>query len=99
MTRCSSTPSTCLRSRGDKLPLHMRRTNLVRLVARRVDGIFLSDVEQGEIGPDAYRQSSLAPVKPALERAHEEQYQHDGRSYDQDYHVACHTLLCGLGHG
>jgi len=58
-----------------------------------------SDVEQGEIGPDLYRQSPLAPVKPALERAHEEQYQHDGRSYDQDHHVACHTLLRGLSHG
>jgi len=77
----------------------MRKTNLVRLVARRVDGIFLSDVEQGEIGPDLYRQSSLAPVKPALERAHEEHYQHNGRSYYQDHHVACHTLLRGLGHG
>ena len=77
----------------------MRKTNLVRLVARRVDGIFLSDVEQGEIGPDLYLQSSLAPVKPALERAHEEQYQHNRRSYDQDHHVACHTLLRGLSHG
>jgi len=53
-----------LRSRGDdlrKLPLHMRKTNLVRLVARRVDGIFLSDVEQGARMPTAkalWRQSS-----------------------------------------
>jgi len=74
-------------------------TSLARLLARRVDGTFLSDVEQGEIGPDLYRQSSLAPVKPALERAHEEHYQHNGRSYYQDHHVACHTLLRGLGHG
>ena len=28
-----------------KLPLSMRRTNLTRLLARRVDGIFLSDFE------------------------------------------------------
>ena len=44
-----------------KLPLHMRKTNLVRLVARRVDGIFLSDVEQGARMPTAkalWRQSS-----------------------------------------
>ena len=33
-----------------KLPLSMRKTNLARLLARRVDGIFLSDFEQGEIG-------------------------------------------------
>ena len=35
-----------------KLPLTMRKTNLARLLARRVDGIFLSDFEHGEIGPD-----------------------------------------------
>src|SRR5262249_42307546 len=37
------------------LPLSMRKTNLVRLLARRPDGIFLSDFEQGEIGPDLFR--------------------------------------------
>jgi bifunctional non-homologous end joining protein LigD len=35
-----------------RLPLSMRKTNLARLLARRVDGIFLSDFKQGEIGPD-----------------------------------------------
>ena len=35
-----------------KLPLSMRKANLSRLLARRVDGIFPSDFEQGEIGPD-----------------------------------------------
>ncbi len=30
------------------LPLTMRKTNLARLLARRVDGIFLSDFERGE---------------------------------------------------
>jgi bifunctional non-homologous end joining protein LigD len=35
-----------------QLPLSMRKTNLSRLFERRVDGIFLSDFEQGEIGPD-----------------------------------------------
>lgn len=38
-----------------KLPLTMRKANLSRLLARRVDGIFLSDFEQGEIGPDLFR--------------------------------------------
>ena len=33
-----------------KLPLTMRKTNLARLLARRVDGIFISDFERGEIG-------------------------------------------------
>jgi len=32
----------------------MRKANLAQLVARRPDGIFLSDFEQGEIGPDLF---------------------------------------------
>jgi hypothetical protein len=42
-----------------KLPLSMRKINLARLLARRVDGIFLSDFEQGEIGPDLFRHACL----------------------------------------
>ena len=38
-----------------KLPLTMRKTNLAWLLARPVDGIFLSDFELGEIGPDLFR--------------------------------------------
>ena len=34
----------------------MRKTNLARLLARRVDGIHLAPFEQGEIGPDLFRQ-------------------------------------------
>lgn len=37
------------------LPLSMRKTNVARLLARRPNGIFLSDFEQGEIGPDLFR--------------------------------------------
>ncbi len=42
-----------------KLPLTMRKTNLALVLARRVDGIFLSDFEQGEIGPDLFRHACL----------------------------------------
>jgi DNA-binding CsgD family transcriptional regulator len=42
-----------------KLPLSMRKTSLARLLARRVDGIFLSDFEQGEIGPELFRHACL----------------------------------------
>jgi ATP-dependent DNA ligase len=38
-----------------KLPLHLRKTNLARLLARRADGIHLAPFEQGEIGPDLFR--------------------------------------------
>ena len=39
------------------LPLSMRKTNLARLLTRRPDGIFVSDFEQGEIGPDLFRKA------------------------------------------
>ena len=35
------------------------RQNLSHLLARRVDGIFLSDFEQGEIGPNLFRHACL----------------------------------------
>ena len=38
-----------------KLPLHLRKTNLARLLARRADGIYLAPFEQGEIGPDLFK--------------------------------------------
>ena len=38
-----------------KLPLHLRKTNLARLLARRADAIHLAPFEQGEIGPDPFR--------------------------------------------
>jgi bifunctional non-homologous end joining protein LigD len=37
------------------LPLSMRKASLVRLLARRTDGIFVAPFEQGEIGPDLFR--------------------------------------------
>lgn len=37
-----------------KLPLHLRKTALERLQARRPDGIFINPFEQGEIGPDLF---------------------------------------------
>jgi bifunctional non-homologous end joining protein LigD len=45
------------------LPLSIRKANLARLLARRPDGIFLSDFEQGEIGPDLF----IAACRTGLE--------------------------------
>jgi bifunctional non-homologous end joining protein LigD len=39
------------------LPLSMRKANLAGLLARRPDGIFLSEFEVGEIGPDLFREA------------------------------------------
>jgi ATP-dependent DNA ligase len=37
------------------LPLHLRKANLARLLARRPEGIFVAPFEQGEIGPELFR--------------------------------------------
>ena len=38
-----------------KLPLHLRKINLERLLARRPEGLFVNPFEQGEIGLDLFR--------------------------------------------
>ena len=47
-----------------KLPLHLRKTNLERLLARRPEGVFINPFERGEIGPDLF----AAACKMGLER-------------------------------
>ena len=39
------------------LPLVRRKAKLARLLARRPEGIFVSEFEQGEIGPDLFRKA------------------------------------------
>jgi ATP-dependent DNA ligase len=53
-----------------KLPLSMRKTNL----ARRPDGIFASDFEQGEIGPDLFRHACLMGVEGLVSKHRESPY-------------------------
>ena len=62
-----------------KLPLSMRKTNLARLLARRVDGIFLSDFEQGEIGPDLFRHACLMGLEGLVSK-HKDRPYRAGRS-------------------
>jgi ATP-dependent DNA ligase len=48
----------CLVADGDdlrKLPLSMRKTNLARILTRRIDGIHAAPFEQGGIGPELFR--------------------------------------------
>ena len=52
----------------------MRKTNLARLLARRVDGIFLSDFEQGEIGPDLFRHACLMGLEGLVSKHRESVY-------------------------
>ena len=49
----------------------MRKASLSRLLARRVDGIFLSDFEQGEIGPDLFRHACLMGLEGMVSKHRE----------------------------
>ena len=57
-----------------KLPLAMRKTHLARPLARRVDGIFVSDFEQGEIGPDLFRHACLMGFEGLVSKHRESTY-------------------------
>jgi len=64
-----------------KLPLHLRKTNLARLLARRPEGIFVSDFEQGEIGPDLFRHACLMGLEGMVSKRRDRPYR-AGRSPD-----------------
>ena len=56
------------------LPLSMRMASLSRLLARRVDGICLSYLEQGEIGPDLFRHACLMGLEGTVSKHRESLY-------------------------
>jgi ATP-dependent DNA ligase len=56
------------------MPLHIRKNNLARLLARRPDGIFISQYEQGEIGGDLFRQACKFGLEGLVSK-------HKGRPY------------------
>ncbi len=62
-----------------KLPLHLRKTNLARLLARRPEGIFVSEFEQGEIVPDLFRQACKFGLEGLVSKRRESVYR-GGRS-------------------
>src|SRR6476469_8598066 len=81
-TMRSSSTFDCLVSDGEdqrRLSLSMRKASLARLLARRVDGIFLSDFEQGEIGPDLFRHACLLGLE-GLVCKHKDRPYRAGRS-------------------
>jgi ATP-dependent DNA ligase len=61
---------------GDDLrhPLSMRETNLARLLARRVNGIFLSDFERGAIGSDLFRHAYLMGLEGLVSKRNDRAY-------------------------
>ena len=64
-----------------RLPLSMRKANLARLLARRVDGIFLADFEQGEIGPDLFRHACLMGLEGLVSKHRESLYRGGRRDW------------------
>jgi bifunctional non-homologous end joining protein LigD len=62
-----------------KLPLHLRKNHLPRLLARRPEGIFVSDFEQGEIGPDLFRKACEFGLEGLVSKRRESTYR-PGRS-------------------
>jgi bifunctional non-homologous end joining protein LigD len=63
------------------LPLHLRKTKLARLLASRPEGIFASDYEQGEIGPDLFLQACKFGLEGMVSKRRDRPYR-AGRSPD-----------------
>src|SRR5713101_4607335 len=64
-----------------RLPLHLRKNNLARLLARGPEGIFVSEFEQGEIGPDLFRPACLMGLEGMVSKRRDRPYR-AGRSPD-----------------
>jgi ATP-dependent DNA ligase len=62
-----------------KLPLTMRKTNLARLLARWVDGVYLAPFEQGEIDPELFRHACLMRLEGLVSKLKDRPYR-PGRS-------------------
>jgi ATP-dependent DNA ligase len=62
-----------------RLPLSMRKTNLARLLARRLDGVFVAPFEQGEIGPELFRAACAMGLEGLVSKRRDRPYQ-SGRS-------------------
>jgi bifunctional non-homologous end joining protein LigD len=56
------------------LPLHLRKNNLARMLARRIDGIMLNDYEQGGIGPDLFRHACLMGLEGLVSKRKDSRY-------------------------
>jgi bifunctional non-homologous end joining protein LigD len=71
------------------LPLSMRKANLARLLARRPDGIFESEFERGEIGPDLFEAACRMGLEGRVSKRRDRPYE-AGRSK--------HWLKCNRKH-
>jgi len=62
-----------------KLPLHLRKASLERLLARRPEGVFVNPFERGEIGPDLFRAACDMGLEGLVSKRRDRPYQ-AGRS-------------------
>jgi ATP-dependent DNA ligase len=62
-----------------RLPLHLRKTSLQRLLARRPEGIFVNPFERGEIGPELFRAACRMGLEGLVSKHRDRPYQ-AGRS-------------------
>lgn len=62
-----------------KLPLHVRKHALERLLARRPEGVFVNPFERGEIGPDLFRAACRMGLEGLVSKHRDRPYQ-SGRS-------------------
>src|SRR5581483_6057226 len=58
-----------------KLPLHLRKTSLDRLLACRPEGIFLNPFERGDIGPDLFRAACDLGLEGLVSKHRDRPYQ------------------------
>jgi bifunctional non-homologous end joining protein LigD len=58
-----------------RLPLHLRKTNLERLLARRPEGIFINPFERGEIGPDLFAAACRMGLEGLVSKRRDRPYQ------------------------
>ena len=82
MTRSSSARSTSSprATTTCKLPLHLRKASLERLLARRPEGIFVNPFERGEIGPDLFCAACKMGLEGFVSKRRERPYQRASRS-------------------
>jgi bifunctional non-homologous end joining protein LigD len=62
-----------------KLPLHLRKANLERLLARRPEGIFVNPFERGVMGPDLFVAACRMGLEGLVSKRRDRPYQ-AGRS-------------------
>jgi bifunctional non-homologous end joining protein LigD len=93
-----------------KVPLHLRKTSLDRLLARRPEGIFVNPFERGEIGPDLFQAACDMGLEGLVTKHWDRPYQggrskhwvkvkNRGASCDEPRDVKCAPAAGDLRHG